>query len=91
MLWPDLDAILVVPNNAHALFARPMVTSPDSTIAIEVESDGHNALVFCDGRRKMLVPPAVGSRCSAAVDRSSGRGWAAPRSPTGWCANSGCR
>ncbi len=56
VLWPDLDAILVVPNNAHALFARPMVTSPDSTIAIEVESDGHNALVFCDGRRKMLVP-----------------------------------
>ncbi|UVO12574.1 NAD kinase [Mycobacterium sp. SVM_VP21] len=56
VLWPDLDAILVVPNNAHALFARPMVTSPESIIAIEVESDGHNALVFCDGRRKMLVP-----------------------------------
>lgn len=57
VLWPDLDAILVVPNNAHALFARPMVTSPASTIAIEVESsDGHPALVFCDGRRKMLVP-----------------------------------
>jgi NAD+ kinase len=56
VLWPDLDAILVVPNNAHALFARPMVTSPDSTIAIEVESGGHNALVFCDGRREMVVP-----------------------------------
>ena len=56
VLWPDLDAILVVPNNAHALFARPMVTSPESTIAIEVESDGHDAVVFCDGRRKMLVP-----------------------------------
>ena len=56
VLWPDLDAILVVPNNAHALFARPMVTSPESTIAIEVEADGHDALVFCDGRRKMLVP-----------------------------------
>lgn len=56
VLWPDLDAILVVPNNAHALFARPMVTSPESTIAIEVESDGHDAMVFCDGRRKMLVP-----------------------------------
>ncbi|MEZ0364977.1 NAD kinase [Mycobacterium sp. pUA109] len=56
VLWPDLDAILVVPNNAHALFARPMVTSPDSTIAIEVEAGGHDALVFCDGRRDMLVP-----------------------------------
>ena len=30
VLWPDLEAILVVPNNAHALFARPMVTSPDA-------------------------------------------------------------
>ena len=60
VLWPDLDAILVVPNNAHALFGRPMVTSPDATIAIETEADGHDALVFCDGRREMVVP--AGSR-----------------------------
>jgi NAD+ kinase len=51
ILWPDLEAILVVPNNAHALFARPMVT-----IAIEVEAGGPNAMVFCDGRRDMVVP-----------------------------------
>ena len=56
IVWPDLDAILVVPNNAHALFARPMVTSPNATIAIEIEADGHDALVFCDGRREMVVP-----------------------------------
>ena len=55
-LWPDLEAILVVPNNAHALFARPMVTSPDAAIAIEIEASGHDALVFCDGRREMVVP-----------------------------------
>jgi NAD+ kinase len=60
VLWPDLEAILVVPNNAHALFGRPMVTSPDATVAIEVEADGHDALVFCDGRREMLIP--AGSR-----------------------------
>jgi NAD+ kinase len=30
IVWPDLEAILVVPNNAHALFARPMVTSPNA-------------------------------------------------------------
>ena len=52
VLWPDLEAILVVPNNAHALFGRPMVTSPDAVIAIEIEADGHDALVFCDGRRR---------------------------------------
>lgn len=60
VLWPDLEAILVVPNNAHALFGRPMVTSPDAAIAIEIEASGHDALVFCDGRREMLVP--AGSR-----------------------------
>ncbi len=56
VLWPDLEAILVVPNNAHALFARPMVTSPEALIAIEIEASGHDALVFCDGRRDMIVP-----------------------------------
>jgi NAD+ kinase len=70
VLWPDLEAILVVPNNAHALFGRPMVTSPDATVAIEIEADGHDALVFCDGRREMLIP--AGSRievrrCDTAV------------------------
>ncbi|MCB0950686.1 MAG: NAD kinase [Mycobacterium sp.] len=56
VLWPDLEAILVVPNNAHALFARPMVTSPAASIAIEIEAHGHDALVFCDGRREMVLP-----------------------------------
>ncbi len=56
VLWPDLEAILVVPNNAHALFARPMVTSPEASIAIEIEAAGHDALVFCDGRREMILP-----------------------------------
>ena len=60
VLWPDLEAILVVPNNAHALFGRPMVTSPEATVAIEVEADGHDALVFCDGRREIPIP--AGSR-----------------------------
>ncbi len=70
VLWPDLEAILVVPNNAHALFSRPMVTSPDATIAIEIEADGHDALVFCDGRREMLVPAGARievTRCATPV------------------------
>ncbi|WAC89300.1 NAD kinase [Mycobacterium sp. Aquia_213] len=70
VLWPDLEAILVVPNNAHALFGRPMVTSPDATIAIEIEASGNDALVFCDGRREMVLP-AGGRlevrRCGTAV------------------------
>lgn len=57
ILWPDIESILVVPNNAHALFARPMVTSPNASIAIETEAGGYDAMVFCDGRREMVVPP----------------------------------
>ncbi len=56
VVWPDLEAMIVVPNNAHALFARPMVTSPTALIAIEIEDDSHEALVYCDGRREMRVP-----------------------------------
>lgn len=70
VLWPDLEAILVVPNNAHALFARPMVISPDATVGIEIDADGHDALVFCDGRREMPVPAGSRlevSRCATPV------------------------
>ncbi|SOX53790.1 NAD kinase [Mycobacterium ahvazicum] len=70
VLWPDLEAILVVPNNAHALFGRPMVTSPDAAIAIEIEASGNDALVFCDGRREMVLPAGGRlevKRCGTAV------------------------
>ena len=70
VLWPDLEALLVVPNNAHALFARPMVTSPDASIAIEIEAEEHDAVVFCDGRREMLVPAGARlevRRCEVSV------------------------
>ena len=30
LVWPQVEALLLVPSNAHALFARPMVISPDS-------------------------------------------------------------
>lgn len=56
VMWPDLEAILVVPSNAHALFARPMVTSPRSRIALEVDKEGRSAVALCDGRRELAVP-----------------------------------
>jgi NAD+ kinase len=55
-MWPDLEAILVVPSNAHALFTRPLVTSPASVIAVEVERSRQHAIVSCDGRRTLEVP-----------------------------------
>lgn len=56
VMWPDLEAILVVPSNAHALFARPMVTSPRSRIAVEIDKRGRSAFALCDGRRRLDVP-----------------------------------
>ncbi|MFT3715342.1 MAG: NAD kinase [Gordonia sp. (in: high G+C Gram-positive bacteria)] len=63
VMWPDLEAILIVPSNAHALFARPMVTSPRSRIAVEIDSTGRPAVALCDGRRILDVP--VGARIEA--------------------------
>ena len=56
VVWPDLEAILVVPNNAHALFARPMVTSPHAVITIDIDPGEPDAVVLCDGRRETVVP-----------------------------------
>ncbi|WP_024803979.1 NAD kinase [Nocardia sp. BMG51109] len=56
VVWPELEALLVIPSNAHALFARPLVTSPDSRIAVETVATGHDAIVFLDGRRTLALP-----------------------------------
>ncbi|MCX7536937.1 NAD kinase [Corynebacterium sp. P5875] len=60
VLWPELDAILVVPNNAHALFAKPLVVSPSSIVAVESNSDTSAAVAIMDGFRELSMPP--GSR-----------------------------
>ncbi|RBY87568.1 NAD kinase [Blastococcus sp. TF02A-30] len=56
VVWPDVAALLLVPTNAHALFARPLVTSPDSVLTIAVPADGNRARVSADGRRMLDVP-----------------------------------
>jgi NAD+ kinase len=56
IMWPNVDALLVVPNAAHALFARPIVVAPDSTVDIDLPSDGHEGVLSCDGRRSVPVP-----------------------------------
>lgn len=56
VVWPELEALLVIPSNAHALFARPLVTSPASVIAVETVAAGHDAVVFLDGRRTLELP-----------------------------------
>jgi NAD+ kinase len=60
VVWPEVEAICVVPLSAHALFARPMVVAPSSLVAIEViagtEGDG---VLWCDGRRSVDLPPGA--------------------------------
>lgn len=61
IVWPDVEAFLVVPIAAHALFSRPMVLSPSSVIELEiVPYAGARATVYCDGRRQTEAP--AGSR-----------------------------
>lgn len=59
VVWPDVQALLVVPSNAHAMFARPLVVSPKSRIAVEVDPSGHPAVLCCDGRRTFVLPPGA--------------------------------
>ena len=49
---PDVEALLLVPISAHALFARPLVVSPRSVIAVDLlPGAGGGGVLFCDGRR----------------------------------------
>jgi NAD+ kinase len=56
VVWPEVAALLMVPISAHALFAKPLVTSPDSVLAVEVQANGQNGVLWCDGRRTVDLP-----------------------------------
>ncbi|NDD26293.1 MAG: NAD kinase [Actinobacteria bacterium] len=61
VVWPGVEAILMVPLSAHALFARPLVVSPSSLVAVEVlERSAGTGVLWCDGRRTHDLP--VGAR-----------------------------
>jgi NAD+ kinase len=83
VVWPEVEALLMVPISAHALFARPLVVSPRSVLAVELvyegvaghadvsrlstESTGSEspwaetagAVMWCDGRRRLDLPPGA--------------------------------
>ena len=58
VLWPEIEALVLLPISAHALFARPMVVSPRSEIIVTVESS--EALLSADALRK--IPLKLGDR-----------------------------
>ncbi len=60
VVWPGVEALLMVPISAHALFARPMVVSPTSVLAVEVLAQTEGAgVLWCDGRRTVDLPPGA--------------------------------
>ena len=60
VVWPDLDAMLLVPLSPHALFGRPLVVGPESVFAVEVlaRTQGTGVL-WCDGRRTHELAPGA--------------------------------
>nr|WP_314842840.1 NAD kinase [uncultured Microbacterium sp.] len=60
VIWPSVEAISVVPLSAHALFAKPLVVSPDAAVAIEMlERTSGSGILWCDGRRSHELPPGA--------------------------------
>lgn len=66
VLWPEIDALVLLPISAHALFSRPMVVSPQSQIVVEIESS--DALLSADALRKF--PLRAGDRVLITKDDS---------------------
>lgn len=65
VVWPEVEALLMVPISAHALFTSAMVVSPASVLAAEVigitggQSETAGAVLWCDGRRMVELPPGA--------------------------------
>jgi NAD+ kinase len=57
VVWPGVEALLLVPISAHALFSRALVAAPTSTITITVDPHATPAVLCADGRRVFDVPP----------------------------------
>lgn len=53
IVWPEVEALLVVPVSAHALFNRPIVVSPTSVIEVAVNSAP--VTISADSRRSVEV------------------------------------
>ncbi len=56
VVWPEVEALLMVPISAHALFSRPLVVAPTSVLAVEVLDRADSGVLWCDGRRALDLP-----------------------------------
>ena len=69
ILWPEVQALVVLPISAHALFSKPLVVSPQSKIVIDIESS--TALLSSDSRRKFSLK--AGDRVTMTKDSDTVR------------------
>lgn len=66
VVWPDVEALVLLPLAAHALFSDPMVISPRSNIVIDLESD--TGVLSADGLRKVALKD--GDRVTLTAERT---------------------
>jgi NAD+ kinase len=59
VVWPELEALLLVPISAHALFSRPLVVAPTSELAVTIQPGTAGAVLWCDGRRTVDLRPGA--------------------------------
>jgi NAD+ kinase len=67
VVWPSVDAMVLLPLAAHALFNRPMVVATSSSISVEIESEA--AVLAADGFRRIDLYKGDRIRLTAAEDR----------------------
>ena len=58
IVWPEVEALILVPISAHALFAEPLVVNPNSRLGVEISpgNPDFSAVLWCDGRRALELP-----------------------------------
>lgn len=60
VVWPGVNAVLMVPIAAHALFSRPLVVGPGSVLETQVSPESPAAAyLWCDGRRRVELEPGA--------------------------------
>ena len=59
VVWPGVEALLMVPISAHALFARPLVVAPTRCSRSRCWPSTACGVLWCDGRRMVDLPPGA--------------------------------
>ena len=67
VVWPAVEAMVLLPLAAHALFSRPMVIATTSTIGIDVESPV--AVLAADGYRRIDLLEGDRVKIQASAER----------------------